>query len=89
MTSVASVVLAVIWVYSVAIIVRSLMTWLPLKTGSASYRVYSFLYDVTEPYLGLFRRLLPPARGGRVAVDFSPMVGLVVLYVVYRVIAAL
>jgi YggT family protein len=76
-------------VYSWAIIVRALLTWLPLRPGTASYRVYSILYDVTEPYLRLFRRLLPPLRVSGAAVDMSALVGLVVIYVALGVLARL
>ena len=36
-----------------------------------------FLLDVTEPILGPLRRVLPAALG----VDFSPMIAILVLYV--------
>jgi uncharacterized protein YggT (Ycf19 family) len=37
--------------------------------------VLRFLYDVCEPYLRLFRRVLPPLG----PVDLSPMIGVLVL----------
>jgi YggT family protein len=37
--------------------------------------VVRFLYDVCEPYLRLFRRILPPLG----PIDLSPMVGVLVL----------
>ena len=40
--------------------------------------VLSFLRDVSEPYLRLFRRFIPPLG----ALDLSPMVAIIVLYVV-------
>jgi hypothetical protein len=42
---------------------------------------------VTEPYLRLFRRLLPTARIGSVGLDLSALVGLVVLFVAMQVLA--
>ena len=38
-------------------------------------RLQQFLYDVCEPYLRLFRRILPPLG----PIDLSPMVGVLVL----------
>ena len=38
----------------------------------------SFLRDVSEPYLKLFRRLIPTVGG----FDFTPMIAIIVLYVV-------
>ena len=43
-----------------------------------SDRLLNFLRDVSEPYLRLFRRLVP--RVGMF--DFTPMVAIIVLYVV-------
>ena len=37
-------------------------------------RIQRFLYDVCEPYLRLFRRVLPPLG----PIDLSPMVGVIV-----------
>jgi YggT family protein len=37
--------------------------------------VLRFLYDVCEPYLRLFRRIMPPLG----PIDLSPMVGVLVL----------
>jgi YggT family protein len=43
--------------------------------------VQKFLYDVCEPYLRLFRRILPPLG----PIDLSPMVGVLVLIGVQQV----
>jgi uncharacterized protein YggT (Ycf19 family) len=40
--------------------------------------ILNFLRDVCEPYLGLFRRFIPPIG----MFDLSPMIGLFVLYIV-------
>ncbi|HTN25302.1 MAG TPA: YggT family protein [Solirubrobacteraceae bacterium] len=40
-----------------------------------SSAVLGFLRDVTEPYLGLFRRFIPPIG----AIDLSPIVAIIVL----------
>ena len=62
---------------------------MPLRSGTFVYRLYSVLYDATEPYLRLFRRYLPPVRLGNAALDLSPMVGLVVLIVVRVIVVDL
>ena len=75
--------------YSLAILARIVLSWVPLRSGTPSYRLYSFLYDVTEPYLRVFRRFLPLVRFGNAALDLSPLVGLAVLFIVQRVVALL
>ena len=70
-----------LWAYTWVIIARALLSWLPLRQGTASYKVYGFLYDVTEPYLQLFKRVLKLLRTDTSGVDLSPLIGLVVLYI--------
>ena len=75
--------------YSFAIFGRIILSWVPLRSGTFAYRLYSILYDATEPYLRVFRRYLPVVRVGNAALDLSPLVGLVVLVVVRTIVVAL
>ncbi|HJW74627.1 MAG TPA: YggT family protein [Thermoleophilia bacterium] len=86
MTSIAGLLSLAINIYIFLIIGRALLSWFPLRSGTAAYTVYGWLYDVTEPYLGIFRRILPPVRMGNAALDLSPILGFVVLLVVQRLI---
>ena len=45
-------------------------------------RVQRFLYDVCDPYLRIFRRFLPPLG----PLDLSPMVAMIVLFVLSNVL---
>ncbi len=47
--------------------------------------VLRFLYDVCEPYLRLFRRILPPLG----PIDLSPMVAVLVLIVAEQLVVRL
>ncbi|MGH2870481.1 MAG: YggT family protein [Solirubrobacteraceae bacterium] len=44
--------------------------------------VLGFLRDVSEPYLRIFRRLLPTMGG----FDFTPMLAIIVLYILRRIV---
>lgn len=46
--------------------------------------VLGFLRDVSEPYLRLFRKLLPPIG----MIDFTPMIAIIVLGVVWRIVVS-
>jgi YggT family protein len=76
-----------IYVYTL-IIVLYIVTQLLFSAGlRPSYsrtldRVLSFLRDVCEPYLRLFRRLLPSFGG----FDFSPILAILTLAIINRVI---
>ena len=72
--------------YAWLIVARALMSWMHPRPGTAVYRVNGVLVAVTEPYLVLFRRVIPVARIGGTGVDFSAAVGLLVLFIVLQVL---
>ena len=69
-----------IYVYSLLIFAYVITSWFRMPYSLSS--VQRFLYDVCEPYIRLFRRLLPPLG----PLDVSPIVAIVVLVVIERVL---
>ncbi len=67
--------LAVVEVYSMILIVYVLTSWFPQKPGIIA-DVRSVLGKVCDPYLDLFRKLIPPIGG---MVDITPIIALLVL----------
>ena len=67
-------------IYSLLIIIRVIFSMAML---SYSNRIMRFLVDITEPLLGPLRRVIPPL--GRF--DVSPMVALLIVWVVQTAIA--
>jgi YggT family protein len=51
--------------------------------------VLDFVKETTDPYLNLFRRFLPPVGGARFALDLSPIIGIIVLFVLQAVVVSL
>lgn len=45
-----------------------------------------FVYDVCEPFLRLFRGLLPAVRLGAMGLDLSPIIAFLVLYIVEQIV---
>ena len=86
-TEIADILSSILYVYGI-IIFLYIVVQLLFNAGirppysRTSGAVLQFLHDVCEPYLRLFRRLIP----GMGALDFSPMLALITLYVVNRVI---
>ena len=60
--------------YLFAIFGRVLLSWFPLNPNGAMATVAGFLYTVTDPVMKPVRRMLPAARFGGMALDFSPVV---------------
>ncbi len=89
MNLIVAIVAYALTLYTFAIFARVLLSWVPLRSGSLLYRLYTVLYDVTEPYLRFFRRFIPTVRLGNSALDLSPLVGLVVLLIVQRIVVRL
>jgi YggT family protein len=75
-------------VYLVFIFIRIIMSWIPrIPYNRFLSAVLSFVSDVTDPYLNLFRRFLPPVRLGAGALDLSPIVATFVLIIVSSIVA--
>src|SRR5215218_10854072 len=68
-------------VYILVIILFIITSWIRLPYSPWLNRIQRFLYDVCDPYLRLFRRVLPPVG----PLDLSPLVGVVVLYAINRI----
>ena len=62
-------------VYSLLIFAYVITSWIRLPYSFNRFQ--RFLYDVCEPYLRLFRRILPPLG----ALDLSPIIAIGSLYV--------
>lgn len=67
-------------VYVLVIFVYILTSWIQLPYSLRP--VQRFLYDVCEPYLRLWRRILPSMG----ALDLSPIVAVIGLLVVERIV---
>jgi len=74
-----------IWVYILLIFVYVLTSWVRLPYSVWVRRISEFLRDVCEPYLRIFRRILPSLG----PLDLSPVVAILSLVVLMRVVDAL
>jgi YggT family protein len=87
---VADYVDALFIVYIVLIFANILISYVPRMPYSRPLRaLLDFVKDTTDPYLNLFRRFLPPVGGGGFALDLSPVIGIIVLFVVQAVVVGL
>ncbi len=87
MNTVLYVVYLALMIYGWLIVARALLTWFRLRPGGPASRLYQVLVRLTEPYLRLFRRLIPVGRVGSVGIDLSYIVGLIVLFILIQVVA--
>ena len=81
--TIADYVEALFIVYFILIFIRILLTWVPRIPYNRTLRaVVRFIEEVTDPYLNIFRRVIPPIGGGGFALDLSPMLAMALLYFV-------
>jgi YggT family protein len=74
-----------IGVYILVILIYIITSWIRLPYSPTLNRIQRFLYDVCDPYLRLFRRVVPPLG----PLDLSPMLAVIGLLVVQQVLNAI
>ena len=69
----ANIIGAVGYFYTILIFAYTIMSWFSM--GGALFDVYRVIGSLVEPYVGLFRGLIPPLGG----LDFSPWAAILVI----------
>jgi len=79
-SDIATYVSALFVVYTILILLRILMSFVPRMPYSPWLRVVlDFISETTDPYLNIFRSFMRPVGGGGFAFDLSPILALIVL----------
>jgi uncharacterized protein YggT (Ycf19 family) len=78
---IASFIDVFIGVYTLLILLYIISSWIRVPYSPWLSRIQRFLFDVCDPYLRLFRRILPPFG----PLDLSPIIGVAVLYAINRI----
>ena len=76
---------AFITVYLVVLAARAVLSWFPVRSGSALVTVNRLLADLTEPVLRPFRSIIPPAG----PLDLSFMIVFFLLFIVRTIVCSL
>lgn len=77
-----AILVRIVDVYTLLIFVYVLMSWLPQKRGVIA-DIDNVLGKICEPYLGIFRKIIPPIGG---MIDISPIIAIVALQLVIRLL---
>ncbi|MFM7365626.1 MAG: YggT family protein [Cuspidothrix sp.] len=65
-----------VFIYSCLLIIRVLLTWFP--SVNWYNQPFATLSQISDPYLNLFRSIIPPLGG----MDFSPFLAFIALKIV-------
>lgn len=68
--------------YTILIFIRIVGSWFP---SIQRYRLIHFTRYYTDPYLNIFRRLIPPLGG---VLDISPILGFFALEIMERMLVS-
>jgi len=81
---------ALFLVYIILVLLNVLISWIPRMPYNRTLRAcLDFVKETTDPYLNFFRRFLPPIGGGGMALDLSPMIGVILLFVARAIVVSL
>ena len=72
--------------YELLILAECILSWVALAGGDMVRDIYEAISRITEPFVGIFRRLIPSIGGGGMGIDFSPMIAIIVLDLLKRLI---
>jgi len=87
---IANYVNALFIVYIILIFARILLSWIPrMPYNPALAAVVDFIHQTTDPYLNIFRRFIPPIKGGGMMFDLSPIIAIILLLVAQGIVVGL
>ena len=80
--SIAQLVSTLVNFYEMLILIYILLMWFPIRDGSLVHDIGLVLQSLCEPFLGFFRRFIPPVGG----LDFSPVIAVIALNLVAQLV---
>lgn len=84
---VADYVNALFLVYFILIFANIILSFVPRMPFSLwSQAIINFIHETTDPYINIFRRILRPIGNGPISLDLSPMVAIIVLFLLDGII---
>ena len=78
---IAYIITGLIEIYVFLILVYCILSWIPRK-GKVLGTIDYYIARIVEPYLNIFRKIMPPVGG----IDFSPILAILVLELIVMLI---
>lgn len=64
-----------IWI----ILIRVILSWFRISPTGIWGSVYKFIIEITEPFLIIFKKIIPSLKIGRGYIDLSPIIAILVI----------
>jgi YggT family protein len=77
--SLSQIVSLLVTFYTWLVFAYVILSWFPIR--GTLLEIYHVLATICEPWIGLFRRIVPTAQVGGGGLDFSPFIALIVLQI--------
>jgi YggT family protein len=93
MAAVGEIILFILYVAVVILLARFVLDWVQLlarswRPSGAVAALCEAIYSITDPPLRLVRGVIPPIRLGGAALDLSPMILLIGIFILQKIVAA-
>ena len=82
--SISKIVAQLFYFYNLLIIVRIFLSWIP--SIDWSQQPFNFISRLTDPFLNIFRGIIPPIGG---VLDISPIIAIILLQILQGVVVNL
>lgn len=83
---------ALFTVFLMLIIARIVLSWIqmfrPIPYNMPLRATIGFVEESVDPYLNVFRRLIPPLGGPGMGIDLSPMIGIILLLIAQEIVVS-
>jgi YggT family protein len=93
MATAGNIILFVLWIAVLLLIARFVLDWVQMLARQWRPRgvvavLCEGIYSVTDPPLRAVRGVIPPIRLGPTALDLSPMILLIAIFILQRIVTA-
>ena len=83
MTILFEIIIFVLRVYSYILLLRLILSWFRINPGLGFIgKAYKFLVDITDPFLLLFRKVIPMVKIGGGYLDLSYLAAILVIQLI-------
>jgi len=74
------------WLYEILIFIRVILSWIHIHPRGFASVIVDFIYDVTDPVLNIFKRILPIVDFGGIGIDLSPIIAIFVIELLHSAV---